>query len=168
MGYTPSPPTPLKAATGAGFCKNALQNLEPQEFELKILRTRELQLFWWRLGVPPPPATMICFLDSWDTGWMSHLAVEREAKETFAKLVPSAKADPACYTLMLPGTSVPGFHILPLRGWGLVVASHIFSIEWVAASKTRPCRQAQSRFCRKERDKDGQPEPARTASFLDA
>src|SRR5580698_1599451 len=53
--YTPLPPHPLNALTGAGSAKSVCKILMSKSLEVKILTTRELDPLPRHLSVPPPP-----------------------------------------------------------------------------------------------------------------
>ena len=55
-GFREVPPLPhrLNAATGAGFAKMVCKILSPNSLEVKILRTKELELGSRFLRAPPP------------------------------------------------------------------------------------------------------------------
>jgi hypothetical protein len=48
---------------------------------------------------------------------LDHFPRVPTAYESVTKSVPSAKSGPGWFHFRLPGTSVPGFHMPPLRGW---------------------------------------------------
>ena len=60
LGYTPLPPPPLKALTGAGFARGGVQNLERLGVRSQNLDFKELTGFFLTPARTAHALTMIC------------------------------------------------------------------------------------------------------------
>ena len=167
-GVYPSP-DPSESRDWRGVCKNVLQNLEAEGLRAQNLENMRVTALFVEAGCAASASTMICFLDSWvRVGCHSGLWKEmrrRHLRNWRRQPKRTQFVTPSCF----PGTSVPGYHIPPFRGWGLVCSVAQLQHR-VGSSLKDPALSARSgqALSQRTRTRTGHPEPARTTSSLDA